>query len=225
MRYFFILMMIWTTCLQAQHSSKTHLFLKLGINANYISGPNCQIYEPHRYPGFNFGLGIEQKSDSLSTAGVELAYNARNAIWGRGFLGVDGDYVIYTLKYLSIKPYYRLKSNIGGLLKNFYVETGFVLSYNIYARQDWTVEMDEFYDSWEVGPADIRPEINKLEWGIFYGISFPYFGPVSIDFSFYHALSHLYGNYKNYKDDLKDKSEFKNHSFIVSLTYRFRVGN
>ena len=224
MRYFLILLFLLSPCLQAQDSTRMHLLFKAGINANYFSGSYYQEYESHRAPGFKFGIGFELKSDDLNTAGLELSYNERNALWGRGFIDFSGgDYVIYRLKYVSIKPYYRLKSNIGNLFKNFYVEIGMPLSYNLSARQEWHVEMDEFWGDWEVGPENIRSEINKFEAGIFYALSFPFVGPLSIDFSFYQAISHLYGKHKIYEDDLKNKEDFKNHSFSVSFTYRIPI--
>lgn len=212
--------------LKAQDSSKFNFVINLGLNAAYVSGAACQKYEPHRYPGLHFSFAMERENQFSDFAGIEIAYEGRGGIWGKHFLEFDRDYVIYYLSYVSITPYYRLKSNIGHLLQNFYVILGTPISILTDARQNWGIEWSGPYEDenayYDTGPDNIYPELHKTEVGLRYGLSFPFVGGLSIEFIFYKAITKLYkSGYKMYKDDLIHKYEFKNNSFTVRLDYRF----
>ncbi len=213
--------------MQAQDFSKFDFVVNFGINASYVGGTSCQKYEPHRYPELHFGLAIEKENKFSDFGGIEISFEGRGGIWGTHFFEpVDGDYVIYFLNYISLTPYYRLKSNFGHLLQNFYVILGTPISFLTYARQEWVIELSgPFEDGAEypdTGPDNLFPELNKTEIGLKYGLSFPYFGHLALEFIFYKALTKLYkSGYTMHKDDLRNKDEFRNNSFTFRLSYRF----
>ena len=227
MKRTYILLILSIAFLQAQDSLKFDFVVNLGINASYVEGVACQKYEPHRYPGFQFGLAIEKENKFSDFGGIEISFEGRGGIWGaRFFEPVDGDYVIYNLNYISLTPYYRLKSNIGHLFQNFYVILGTPISLLTYARQKWVIEWSGPYDDEtdypDTGPKNLLPELNKTEIGLKYGLSFPYFGHLAVEFIFYQAITKLYkSGYEMHKDDLNNKDEFRNNSFTVRLSYRF----
>ncbi|WP_456443117.1 hypothetical protein [Caldithrix abyssi] len=112
--------------------------------------------------------------------------------WGRYWLEFDGDYVIYELGYVSLLPYYRLKSNVGHLFKEFYVILGTPISFLTDARQSWTIETDGEYYHLDLGPDNLYPELNKFEVGLKYGLSLHFVGRIYTDFIFYKSFTKLY---------------------------------
>jgi hypothetical protein len=207
--------------LLAQDSSSVNFGLKGGLNLSYITGGNNLHFgglkENHSKFGFNFGLILEKRFIDPSSIQVEFLYNNTGSKWGQPFiaLGYYGDYVIYELRYISLSVYYKLKSKIGNLLKDFDFVMGVSYSYNISATQKWVVEYCDY--EFDAGPSNIRNEINHHEIGLGLGVKFPFSNrKYYLNFLFYHALSPLYPDtYERYKDDFNNKQDMRNNTLSI----------
>ena len=83
---------------------------------------------------------------------------------------------------------------------------------------------DEFGDyDFETGPSDIRSQINQHEFGIVYGIKFPFANrKYYLSILFYNALTTLYSRtIPLYKDDFTNKLEMRNNNLSICFDLFF----
>lgn len=209
----------------SQNFADIKLGIKVGLNFSDISGAqrvySSKLSEPHKKLGGNFGIILNKPIDNTISLQLEMLYNEVGTKWGQPFfgLGYDGDYAIYNLKYFSFFGYYKLKSKIGNLIKDFDFVIGAAYSYNISAKQKWTVEVYDY--NFETGPKDIRSEINQHELGYVYGLKIPFKERrFYLSLLFYNSISTLYpDSYTVYKDDYYNKEEMRNHTISLSFDY------
>ena len=204
----------------SQDSSSINIGFKGGLNFSYISGAHYDysgnLNDNNFKFGFNFGVILDKKTKNPTSFQLELIYNKTGSKWGQPLIGFgyDGDYVIYELQYLTISTYFKLKSRIGNLFKDFDFALGVSYSYNISATQNWVLENSDFE-----GPSNIRDELNKHEIGIVYGVKFPFKNRnYYLNFMFYHALTTLYpDSYIGYMGDFGKKNQMRNNTFSISF--------
>ncbi len=220
-----IINLIIIASLFSQDTSSVRIGFKGGLNFSFIPTLNNQhsgfgsLNNANRKLGFNLGVILDRETNSPTAYQVELFYNETGSKWGQPLIGFlipyDGDYVIYELKYITISAYFKLKSRIGNLIKDFDFVIGASYSYNISTRQEWVVEYSNY--DFIVGPPDIQSEINRHEFGIVYGIKFPFKNRhFYLSFLFYNALTTLYPDtYSQYKDDFKYKYKMRNNTFSI----------
>ncbi len=207
--------------LMAQKPSPYHWGIVMGFDFSTISGERCGCWkEVHSRPGLRGGVFMEDRQSDLKTLHIGLLYNETGSKWGQPLfgLGYDGDYAIYSLTYISIPAYYKIKSHIGTLKFDFII--GPMYSYNLSAKQEWVVEVD---GPWDIGPDNIRKEIKRHEFGILYGAALPIkAGKINLNFLFYKAITKLYSTpIKTYANDFQDKYYFRNNTFSLGMEYIF----
>ena len=212
-----------------QDSSSFRICIKGGVNFSYITGAekgysDNHLNEDYSKIGFNFGVIADNKLDSMFTYQIELLYNLTGSKWGQPLIGIgyDGNYAIYELKYLTLSAVGKFKSRIGDLIKDFDFVLGVAYSYNIGAKQKWVVEISGDYEL-DLGPSDIRPKINLHEFGIVYGIKFPFKNrKYFLSVLFYNALTTLYSRpIPIYRDDFTNKLEMRNNSLSICFDLFF----
>ena len=209
----------------SQNTSDLKLGIKIGLNFSNISGAkrnySGNLSDPHIKLGSNFGIILNKAIDNTNSFQFEMLYNDVGSEWGRPFfnLGYDGDYAIYELKYFSFFGYFKLKSKIGNLIKDFDFIIGAAYSYNFSAKQKWIVEVYDY--DFETGPKDIRSEINHHEIGYIYGLKIPFKNRrLYLSLLFYNSISSLYSDsHTVYKDDFYNKEAMHNHTISLCFDY------
>ena len=207
--------------LVAQDSSYISVGLKGGFNFSYISGSqhnyDGSLNDENPKFGFTYGIILDKKTKNLTSFQFELIYSETGSKWSQGLIpGPSGNYVIYELKYLTISTYFKLKSRIGNLIKDFDFALGGSYSYNLSASQKWVLENSNFE-----GPSNIRDEIYKHEFGIVYGIKFPFKNRKHyLSFMFYLAITTLYPEPSGaYMWDFSNKGHMRNNTFSISFDF------
>ena len=228
-----LLNLLLVSFLFPQDSSSFRIGIKGGINFSDITGAeyrnSSNLNNNHSKFGFNLGIIADNKIDSMFTVQFELLYNLTGSKWGQplikiGYVGIgyDGNYAIYELKYFTISVLGKFKSRIGNLIKDFDFVLGGSYSHNLSARQKWIVEINGDYD-FETGPSDIRSQINQNEFGIVYGIKFPFANrKYYLSILFYNAITTLYSRpIPLYKDDFTEKLEMRNNTLSICFDLFF----
>jgi len=190
--------------------------VKAGANFSHIVRDEIsktELNESYMKLGFAAGVFVDKSLSEYTSLRVEFLYNQVGSNWGKNMFpqSQSGNYAEYDLRYLTIPVYFKLKSRIGNLLKDFDFMIGPCYSYNVYARQKVVIEA---MDQLNYGPNNLREEINLHEFGVLTGIKLPFIGnKVSISLHYYWALTNLYSNETTtYPDGLDDKSSFKNRN-------------
>lgn len=218
-----LFILILFNSLISQDSKEYSFGLKFGFNFSHITGGYSygKLNNAHKKPGINFGFIFHKRINELTSLQAEILYNEMGSKWGQPLICsvYDSDYAIYKFKYITIPVYYKCKSKIGNLIKDFDFVIGACYSYNFMAKQTWVVEVYDY--TLDVGPSDIRNEINIHEIGIIYGIKIPFKNrKYYLNFLFYNAISKIYhSTYKGYVNDFMDKNEFRNNTFSISFDY------
>jgi hypothetical protein len=221
MKRIIFLNIIIISSLYSQDSTSYNLGIKIGINLSYITGAlhsqRVRLEKGYSKPGLCIGFIFDKKTNSPTSYQVELLYNKTGTMFGRGFIVFPppgGDNVVYNLKYITLAGYFKLKSKIGDLIKDFDFVIGGAYSYNFVATQEWYIENFTFK-----GPKDIRNEINRHEVGIIYGIKFPFGNrKYYLNLLFYHGLTTLYPDSNTRPDgDFSSKRDMRNNTFSISF--------
>ena len=212
----------------AQDSTGYRFGVAMGVNFSKIFTSDesvSRIWPPTYKAGYTVGVIMEKQINRRTSFQFELLYREAGSKWGQPLfgLGYDGDYAIYKLRYISLPFYYKLKSNIGTLLKNFDFCIGLVYSYNIFAEKQFVEEFDPppgEDGTYNPGPSNIRDEINLHEFGLTVGVKIPIGADWSVSVTYYRALNELYKDKTIiYPDDLNNKDTFVNSNFSVSVEY------
>lgn len=114
------------------------------------------LSQEEKKAGGRLGFIFSQQLDEINTLQLDLLYEEKGSAWGSPFysIGYDGDYAFYNLTYLSTSLYFKMKSRIDTLLKDFDFMIGGAWPHNLYARQKWVIE--DAINGFETGPDDIR---------------------------------------------------------------------
>ncbi len=199
----------------SQESGNYRFGIKIGPNFSHLithDNSSTGFKGPYTKLGFCIGFIVDKKINDFTSFQAELVYNTVGGQWGKQFLNFiyEGNYVIYDLHYLSLPLYFKFKSNIGAILKNFDFLAGPVYSYNIRAIKDYTY-----------GQTNMRDEVNRHELGIITGIKIPSpSGKFALSIHYYWALTDLFSDPTAvYPDELRNRDELMNRNFSVSIDY------
>jgi len=223
MRKLLLVILFVVQLVYAQESGDYRFGIKIGPNFSYLityDNSPTGFEGPYTKLGICVGFIVDKTINEFTSFQAELIYNMVGSQWGKMFLefSYEGNYVIYDLHYLSVPLYFKFKSNIGSILKDFDFMAGAVYSYNLRAEQDVYIEEEYPVD---YGPTNIRDEVNHHELGIIAGIKIPSPGrKFALSIHYYWALTDLFSDPTVvYPHGLRHRDELINRNFSVSIEY------